>query len=245
MIKILQSSQIRDWDQYTIEHEPISSIDLMERASNKSVDVLLDLYNLQHFTIFCGPGNNGGDGLAIARILLSKGKQVTIYQIASLQYSVDCQINRNRLQEIQEIIDIREESEISFTKDTCIIDAILGTGQNRPINGYIAQLVELLNNQSLQIVSIDIPTGMLADKSSKGNIIIKANHVISFQAYKLCFFLSENAPFLGQVHITDIGLDPQYLIHTQTTHYLLEKIDIQPLLKKECHFPIKEIMEMP
>lgn len=214
-MKILSAAQVREWDQYTIQHEPIASIHLMERAAGKCVQWLEENgYTENSFSIYCGKGNNGGDGLAIARMLAEK--QITV-SVNILEFghkgTEDFQINLERLHQYLsvEIRFIQSEDHFhKLAKDEVVIDAILGSGINRPLEGLTASLVNYLNNSGCEIISIDIPSGLYTDASSRGNLVIHANHTLSFQCYKPAFLVAENAKAIGEVHILDIGLHRDY-----------------------------------
>ncbi|MDF2382191.1 NAD(P)H-hydrate dehydratase [Nostoc ellipsosporum NOK] len=222
-MKILAAAQVREWDQYTMARFSISSIDLMEKAAQACTAWIAG-----HFSediplhIFCGKGNNGGDGLAIARLLSQMGRQVTVYILEfGHKGTEDFQVNLSRVHQMA-AVDIRFLQPGSalpvFTGDVCIIDALFGTGLNRPLEGFTAELVTHLNESNEPIISIDMPSGLLADESSKGFPVIHATHTLSFQCYKRAFFAAENAVATGQVHILDIGLHPHYLNEADTNY---------------------------
>ena len=211
---ILSAEQIRAWDEFTIRNEPIASIDLMERASGECARWLEENgYTDRSFSIFCGKGNNGGDGLALARMLSDKGSIVTVYILEfGHKGTEDFQTNLARLHGLPVTIRFiqSEEHFPAIPSEDIIIDALLGSGLNRPLEGVTAGLVDHLNAIGNQIISIDIPSGLSADKSSAGNTIVKANHTLSFQCFKPAFMVAENEEHVGQVHILDIGLHPDF-----------------------------------
>ena len=215
-MKILSAEEIRLWDQYTIKHEPITSIDLMERAAAKCVDWLEENNpGDQRYSIFCGKGNNGGDGLAIARILANKDYPVTVYILEfGHKGTEDFQTNLARLHQCPEvkINFIQGEKQFhSIIPDEIIIDALFGSGLNRQLEGVTARLVEHINDCQCKIISVDIPSGMFVDRSSRNNVIVRANHTLSFQCLKPAFLVAENAEYTGEIHILDIGLDEGFL----------------------------------
>ena len=226
-MKIFSADAIRLWDQYTIEHEPISSINLMERAAAKCLDWLLHQYpDAASFGIFCGKGNNGSDGLAIARMLMQQNYPVTIYILEfGHKGTDDFQTNLARLHQLPEA-DIHfvqsEEQFHALPKKQVIIDALFGSGLNRKLDGVTAKLVTHINNSGCEIISIDIPSGLFVDHSSKGNIIIKATYTLSFQCYKTAFLVAENQESIGELHILDIGL---HNVYYNTVHCQFELID--------------------
>ena len=218
-MKIFNAEQIRNWDAYTIANEPISSINLMERAAAACCEWItnsfLPLWGRSGggFKIFCGKGNNGGDGLAIARMLLLNGKKVTVYILEfGHKGTDDFQINLQRLHELTTDIHFIQSPQYFpvIDKNEVVIDAILGTGLNKPLEGFTAELAQYINRSPATVIAIDIPSGMFADRSCKDDVTVKANHTLSFQQYKLCFLLPENEERVGDAHILDIGLHKQY-----------------------------------
>src|SRR5215470_15207074 len=208
-MKILTGDQIREWDQYTIKQEPVSSIELMERAAGKCVDWLEDKNFLQYpFRIFCGKGNNGGDGLAIARMLLQKQCMATVHILEFGHLGTeDFQSNLKRLHQ-EKGADIHfiqgEENFPELSNNELVIDALFGSGLNRPLEGITAALVEHINNSGCRVVAVDIPSGLPVDHSSKSSAIVKANHTLTFQVYKLAFLVPESGAFVREVDVLDI-----------------------------------------
>ncbi|CAL1517372.1 NAD(P)H-hydrate dehydratase [Chitinophaga sp. MM2321] len=229
-MKIFTAAQIREADAFTILHEPVSSTNLMERAAGKCVAWVEEHYTPVHpFYIFCGKGNNGGDGLVMARRLLQSGYTVTT---CLLQYghhaSEDYTHNLELLQQLYPG-SIREISQVADLPELAapgvIIDAIFGTGLNKPIEGWLAGIIHQLNDQRHRhtIIAIDISSGLMADASSINAPIIQAHHTLSFEFYKLAFLLPENAPYTGQVHILPIGLHPDYITQTPVRYHLSDR----------------------
>lgn len=242
-MKILTSEAIRQWDQYTIQHEPISSIDLMERAAGKCVEWLESKdYFERHFHIYCSKGNNGGDGLAIARMLLQKECSVKVYILEFGHLgTADFQENLQRLHEYEADIHFIQTKENFHpcAGGEIIIDCLLGSGLNRPLEGVTKELVEHMNKSGCAIISIDIPTGLSADRSSKGNVAIKANYTLSFQCYKPAFLVAENAANIGELYILDIGLHPDHYKNISSTHELIDTELIRSIFKPRNAFAHK------
>ncbi|KAK6020981.1 YjeF domain protein, partial [Ostertagia ostertagi] len=209
-MKILSAEDIRLWDQFTMQHEPITSIDLMERAALRCVDWLHEnMPGKDQFAIFCGKGNNGGDGLAIARMLALQQFQVTVYILEFGHIGTpDFQANLARLHQTEsvEIIFIQPGQAFHEIKDEIVIDALFGSGLNRQLEGMTAALVDHINNSHSTVISIDIPSGMFVDRSSKTNTVIRATHTLSFQCLKPAFLVAENEECIGALHILDIDL---------------------------------------
>jgi ADP-dependent NAD(P)H-hydrate dehydratase / NAD(P)H-hydrate epimerase len=214
-MEIFSSEQIRAWDEYTIQHEPITSVDLMERAAFSCFTWLeKNGYLGQAFSIYCGKGNNGGDGLALARMLAAQDCPVVVYILEfGHKGTDDFQLNLARLH--QTPVKVRfiqgEENFHPIDPGDVIIDALLGSGLNRVLEGMTAQLVNHINQTGNEVIAIDIPSGLFVDSSSKGNVTIKATHTLSFQCFKLALLAPENEESIGQVHILDIGLHDGYL----------------------------------
>lgn len=243
-MKILKADQVRSWDQYTIEHEPIASIDLMERAATKCFEWLDNNGWLVHsFAIFCGKGNNGGDGLAISRMLAVRGCKVSVYILEfGHKGTEDFQTNLAKLHQHPsiDIHYIQDENNFhSLPKETVIIDALFGSGLTRPLEGVTAALVDHINNSGNTIIAIDVPSGMSVDQSSKGNKIVKANYTLSFQCYKLAFLVAENAAFIGDVVILDIGLLSEFHASLETDLKLIDRSFIRSIYKPRNRFAHK------
>jgi NAD(P)H-hydrate epimerase len=211
---ILESPRIREWDRYTIQNEPIKAVDLMERAANACVKWLHENgFRGRSFSIYCGKGNNGGDGLAIARILSSLGEKVSV-QVLEFGHKGSLEFQENLVRLHTTPVPVTFISEVSslhpIPSEDVIIDALFGTGIDKPLEGLAAAVAVHINNASGNVVSIDIPSGLYPDRSSLGHTIVKATHTLSFQCLKLAFLMPENAPFMGQVHLLDIGLHPDF-----------------------------------
>ena len=234
-MQILSSSQIRAWDEFTIQHEPIASIDLMERAAANCFEWILEHYDGRSFSIFCAKGNNGGDGLAIAR-MLSSNHDVKVYILEFGHLGTeDFQTNLARLHQTGVSIKFISTNEtIPEIGEDVIIDALFGSGLNRPLEGLTAELVNHINYTGCEVVSIDIPSGLSADNSSKGNVAVKADHTLSFQCYKPAFLVAENEPYTGDIHILDIGLHPAYLEGLKPDYLFLDHS-----VAKELYVPRK------
>lgn len=240
---IFSAEQIRAWDEFTIKNEPVSSLDLMERAANACVQWFDEHHHSdQSYAIFCGKGNNGGDGLAIGRLLLNKGCKVTVYILEfGHKGTQDFQQNLARLQNMGADIRFVQTAEHfpELSPTDVIIDALLGSGLNRPLEGVTAELVAHLNKSDNQIISIDIPSGLFVDKSSKGNTVIEADHTLSFQCYKPALLVAENEKFIGDVGILDIGLHPGFLENNPPPYQWIDAGFIQSIYKPRKQFSHK------
>lgn len=240
-MKILNSEQIKAWDQYTMQHEPVASIDLMERAAAKCVEWLQENNFLeQPVSIICGKGNNGGDGLAIARILVHQNiQQLNIFILETgSQGSEDFQTNLERLHYPIRFIQ-SEKNFPSFRNKEVIIDALFGSGLNRPLDGVAEKLVEHINRSGNTIISIDLPSGLPADNAATTNAVIRSHHILTFQTTKLSFLLPANAEFIGNIHVIDIGLHPKYYESVQTNYYWVDEKMISSIYKPRNSFAHK------
>ncbi len=237
-MKIFSIEQIQNADKYTIEHEPISSLLLMERAASiiyLRIKGLVTPSNCIH--IFCGCGNNGGDGLVIARLLANDGFYPTVWltldtQNPSLENSANYQqIKNNPNITINLFSDFLINCE--SRDDNCVyIDAIFGSGLNKPLTGIFAEIVQKINEKDGLKIAIDIPSGLFADKiNSDKDVIFKSDYTFTIQFPKSSFFYTENAPFVGQWDIVEIGLHPIYINRTQTDSFYILVEDIQQILK--------------
>ena len=242
-MEILSAEQIRAWDEYTMQHEPIASIDLMERAAGSCFSWLeKNGYLGRNFSIYCGKGNNGGDGLALARLLSAQDGSVTVHILEFGHIGTDdFQINLARLH--QTPVEVRfiqgEEHFLRSQPGEVLIDALLGSGLNRPLEGVTARLVDHLNGSGNEIVSIDIPSGLFVSRSSCGNMVVRATHTLSFQVWKPAFLLPENEDWVGQVHILDIGLHPGFLAGVRSETTLLDPHIIRDIFKPRQPFSHK------
>ena len=225
-MKILSAEQIRKADEVTIAQEPIRSIDLMERASIKIKDWIVGQIPStdSRIAVFCGPGNNGGDGLAVARLLNNNDYLVDVYLLnIGPHRSPDYLANLKRLprRSYVQTYEIKEGDPLpDLSPYGVIIDAVFGSGLSRPITGYWSNVVSHINAANATRISIDIPSGVYADAPVKG-VAVAAHHTLSFQCPKLAFFMSENDHFIGQWTILDIGLDPDYLRNVATKHIVI------------------------
>lgn len=242
-MQILSTAQVKAWDEYTMKHEPISSIGLMERAATACYQWLMDNnYKGKKFVIFCGKGNNGGDGLAIARMLAQSHHHVTVYILEfGHKGTDDFQQNLARLHETTAEIKFvsNEETIQEITADEIIIDALLGSGLNRALDGLTAYLVKHINAAKNETIAIDIPTGLFLEKTSTNNTVIEADHTLSFQCYKLAFLVAENEKFIGELHLLDIGLHKDYLGTISSRFKLIDKQTISNIIKPRKKFSHK------
>ncbi len=235
-MKILNVEQIRATDAYTIQNEPIESHDLMERAANAFVNCFVKKYvSTRSVHIFCGVGNNGGDGLCIGRLLYLRGYKVQVYVVRfSPKASSDFLLNEQRCHKITNIRVheiITETNFNNFNQQDLIIDALFGSGLSRPITGFTAHLIQQLNNSGCPIIAVDMPSGLYADKATpKDATVIQAQHTICFELPKLAFMFPQNYPYVGTWQAPSIGLHTAFMNRQNTAFYYFSEILAQSLL---------------
>ncbi|QXV66680.1 NAD(P)H-hydrate dehydratase [Mucilaginibacter sp. 21P] len=245
MLPLLTAKQIRDADAFTIANEPISSVDLMERASKAFVGWFVNHFQdkQQSIAVYCGTGNNGGDGLAIARILGEHGfKNLTVKVIRfSDKPSNDFNTNLERLQATHIKITEINKGETDFSEQAdIIIDALLGSGLNKPLAGDYKNLVEHLNKLDTTVVAVDVPTGFYTDAEiPKEATILKTDITITFQQPKINFLLPESGPYIDCCEVVKIGLSEEFINAVDTPYYLVEREDIRKILKPRKRFSNK------
>ncbi|RKS53223.1 hydroxyethylthiazole kinase-like uncharacterized protein yjeF/hydroxyethylthiazole kinase-like uncharacterized protein yjeF [Gillisia mitskevichiae] len=245
-MKIFDIAQLAEADRVTIEKQEISSTELMERAATLVFnDIHSKLNGAQiPIKIFCGIGNNGGDGLVIGRLLLEHGYQVLVYVVNySNKRSEDFLLNYDRIKEVSNNWPSAIKGEKDFpeiSEKDFIIDAMFGIGLNRPLEDWVGKLVQHINNSNAFTVSIDMPSGMFADKiPNNKQPAIKANVTITFQSPKLIFFLPQAAEYVGDMQVIDIGLDREYLAKAIVNKQLINKPEARLLYKPRTNFSHK------
>jgi len=247
MKKLFETSKIRELDAYTIENEPITSIDLVERAANVFVNEFCRRYTSHHTRIyvFAGQGNNGADALAIARLLNEQGYYVFTYLINPTgMLSPECETNKNRLksEDYQRLIEIEKKFiPPKLEPQDIIIDGIFGSGLNRPLEGGFAKIVDYINHSESTVVSIDIPSGLFGDDNKNNNPqhIIQADLTLTFEFPKLSFLMPENAMYVGEWKELPIGIHPDAYVKTKTSYGLITDEDVASLIKKRERFAHK------
>ncbi len=245
-MKLFTTKQIAELDKFTIENEPILDIDLMERAAMQITNWLVHKFsNEQKMVIFAGPGNNGGDALAIARQLADLDYLCEVYL---LDFGKDLKgspaINWQRLVvqntvHLIKITNINEFPEIQL--NDIIIDGMFGSGLTRRLKGVSAEIVQKINRLKNQVVAIDIPSGLMGEDNS-GNIgenIIEADYTLTFQFPKISFLLTENKKYVGSWKVLPIGLHPDGIRKTPSNFYFIEKSDIVESVPRRSTFQHK------
>ncbi|MDX1270399.1 NAD(P)H-hydrate dehydratase [Bizionia paragorgiae] len=245
-MKIFTKEQIYAGDTETAKKQNISSADLMERAG-------IQIFNWLHVRmqgaqvpihVFCGIGNNGGDGLVVARHLITHGYNVHTYVVnCSTKRSKDFLVNYDRIKSVTKewptLLNCKEDFPAIDANDI-IVDAVFGIGINRPVDAWVKGLFNHFRASKAYTLSIDIPSGLHTDQiPSDLESVVSAAHTLSFQTPKLVFFLPETAGFTVQWEVLNIGLDPEYLFNTQTEAELIGKNEVLPLYKPREKFSHK------
>jgi len=245
-VKILSTTQIREADAFTIKNEPIASLLLMERAAIACVQWILPmLVKDQQIRIFCGPGNNGGDGLVIARLLSAAGFNIKVYHTGShANHTEDFLTNFDELknQGLAGIEEISDSSSLPVIEpEDLVIDALFGSGLARPVSGIFGSIISCINNSGAITIAIDVPSGLFCDSYSdpRAGKIVQAAFTLCFQQPRLAFFFPENEDFVGEWEVLDIGLHPEFLEAVITNNNLLQENDIWPMLKARPRFAHK------
>ena len=245
-MKFFTCSQISEIDQLTIRLEPISSVDLMERASQQLADwIIQHIEKDKSFYIFAGPGNNGGDALALARLLSGQNFNCRVFLTTfGRELKGDPAKNWQRLKDQNKVTLNQIDSESTFpeiSENAVVIDGLFGSGLNKPLEGLAAKLVQHINQSKATVISIDIPSGLFGEDNSGNELsgVIKANYTLSFQFPKLSFLFPENSNFVGNWKILPIGLHPEAILQTKTNFYYLSKTYLSGILNKRAKFSHK------
>ncbi|MCD4772101.1 MAG: NAD(P)H-hydrate dehydratase [Bacteroidales bacterium] len=245
-MKILPIEKVRQADAYTIKNEPIKSTDLMERAGTQIYNWIINhIEKSQTVKVFCGLGNNAGDGLVVARLLVGKKYKVQLNVIRfSKKTSDDFETNYKRLEKLKglEINNINKVDKIpEIYKNDIIVDAIFGSGLSRPVEGFIGDVILKINRSKALIIALDAPSGLFCDESSinhKGKII-EADYTLTFQFPKYAFLFPENDKYVGKWEVLPIGLHKDFIDSVEVKNYLIEKNDCLKILKKRNKFSHK------
>lgn len=242
-MKIFSGLQIKKWDAFTILNQSISSIQLMENAASFCVNWLVENYSVHHpIIIFCGTGNNGGDGFAIARLLYHKGFDVNVFVDPNSNYSENALINFERCKDITgiDILDFGTLNQYVFKENSIIIDSLFGIGLNRNIEGETADVISFLNDLKLPKVSIDIPSGLMADQITAAHaVIFKADHTLTFEAWKKSMLHPEAGIFCGEIHVLDIALSDEFYVNEITNNNVIDDVLISEIYKTRKEFSHK------
>lgn len=249
-MKIFTAAQIHELDNYTITHEPIKSIDLMERAAKTITRAIMDEWtDRTPMVIFAGPGNNGGDALAVARLLAEENYKVSVYLFnIHNKLSDDCAANKQRLIDSKRVGHFTEVT-LNFdppelTEDMVVIDGLFGSGLNKPLIGGFASLVKYINQCPAKVVSIDIPSGLMCEDNTYNihSNIIRADLTLTLQQKKLSMMMADCQKYIGRLRVLDIRLSKEYIDKTEANCRILEEQDVRRLLMPRDDFAHKGAM---
>lgn len=239
-MKVVTSKQMRELDRLTIEKIGIPGTTLMENAGVAVVRALEKYFPQEcdgAFALFCGKGNNGGDGFVIARHLHNRGVKTRVYLFAEArELKDDALVNFKIIDkmglDIQEIKDINALKDDSFlTHSSVVIDALLGTGLSKPPQGLYKEAIEVINRLDKLTVSVDLPSGIMADSGLVAGSAVRADLTVTFGLPKLCFFLFPSAHYAGQLVVADISIPKDLLENSDFKIELLEREVLAGILR--------------
>ncbi len=246
-MKIFSREQIAHIDQQTKILEPILEIDLMERASNALFEWLIAHNQVSsRIAVIAGTGNNGGDALAVARMMISTNIHVDVYlpELGGKRSEAN-QINLERLAEMANVsmVKLAERHELpDLSRYDLLIDGLFGSGLNRPLEGFARIVIDWMNQSGVETVSIDLPSGLMCDENSENDgAIVCATHTLSLGLPKLALFFSENQPWIGNWEIIHFGLSEQAIGEAVTNYLFLDQPMACSLLKRRKMFSHKGI----
>lgn len=245
-MKILNTAQIRAWDAYTIENEPVTSVELMNRAAKAFVEWFVSVFRDPHrpVTIFAGTGNNGGDGVAAARLL-----HWQMYDVKLVVFDYNDKHSADFIAQISALPgDLQprflnspdELNSLDIPENAVLVDALFGSGLSRPLGGIWAQTIDFIHAlPHTSVVAIDLPSGLFADRHTPGHTVVHATHTFTFETPKPAFFFPENSEALGRWAYGSIGLHPDFYAATETPFYYLTREDATALLRPRGKFSHK------
>jgi NAD(P)H-hydrate epimerase len=242
-MKVLTATQLAQLDAYTIEHEPISSLDLMERAAHALTEAITGISKTDSsFVVFAGPGNNGGDALAVARLLSARFGNVKAYLFnIGGHLSPECEKNRDRLLNEPSSVEFHEITSQfdlpSLSEQDIVVDGLFGIGLNKPVTGGFAMLIKFINRSQATVVSIDVPSGLMCEDNTSNYRahIIRADYTFTLQAIKPSFLMADNQEFLGKWQVLDIGL-LEHDCPISVQYHTSDLSTIKPLLRSRDQY---------
>lgn len=244
-MKLFNTSQIKELDNLTCTLEGLSSLELMDRAAMALYQrIRKKVLRTQSVLVVSGPGNNGGDGLAIGRLLLDEGYPVTIVLCEQFKLSADAAVQLKRLKSSfpQTVYTLENADKLAVFEDReVVIDAVFGSGLNRPLKGFYADVVQWINRQKAFKIAIDLPSGLLGEdnRSTLSENIVRADLVLGLQFPRLAFLMAENEPFMKDWELVDIDLHPKAIENMDTPYTFTEREEMHLLLKKRSRFSHK------
>lgn len=219
-MKACYVSEMRAVDRAASEKGSVPSVVLMENAAIACVNELRkdfpDLGN-KRAAVFCGKGNNGGDGFAVARHLYRAGADVSVYLVCGNEFSGDAKINFDIIKKMNINIDVISDTEnlkYLVRSHDIIIDAIYGTGIHGTLGGISYDVINEINENSKYTLSVDVPSGMDSDSGEICGTMIRADKTVTFAAYKVGMLMFPAADCVGEIVVADISV-PDYILEEQ------------------------------
>lgn len=246
-MKIFASNVIREIDIATCEAQKIDSIELMERAAEQVCKEVKKLFSpSQRIVVVAGPGNNGGDALAVARLLFEqeyKKLEVFLFNVVG-KLSHDCDEERKRLLSAGGInfTEVKRDFMPPYlSENDVVIDGLFGTGLRQPLQGGFVSVAKLINESKAFVISIDMPSGLFGEWNEHVNFnnMVHANVTFTFQVPRLAFFFPENAEVVGEWKLLDIMLDDAKMRELPSEFTLVEAGSVSPLLRQRRKFTAK------
>lgn len=244
MLPVLTADQVRKADALTMQHQGISSLELMERAALKCTQWLVAneprwCMDKVGYVVICGPGNNGGDGLAIARLLAGCGRRVQVLRPKGKSFSRDNELNYKRLTSSVEIIEEGKIEAVLKSEQVLVVDALFGSGLNRPLEGQWNELIGIINSARCPVVSIDLPSGASADGEVWNEaLVIRSDITLGLGCLKPAYLFREFGRWIGHLEVLSIGLHFDELISAVNGLFMTEHqdiVDLVPLWTKHAH----------
>jgi len=240
MKKILTPNQLHLVDQQTISKEGINSLELTKRASSAALIAMLEDYSelLKDPVVFvCGKGNNGADGLQIAKLLQQLGAKPLIYLLQSAEYSPD---NLSSQKELAHILPFSLNDEIILPEHGFVVDCLFGFGLKKELDSSWGPLIDRINSFQGTVLSIDMPSGLASDTSLLvDSSCVQADKVYTFELPKWSLLMPENAKYVPAFRIVSIGLDQEAIQSMETQNYYLEMEDAQERIIPRSKFSHK------
>ncbi|GEO06223.1 bifunctional NAD(P)H-hydrate repair enzyme [Adhaeribacter aerolatus] len=243
-MKILTALQIREADQRTIAEENIPSAALMERAANAFTEWFTRKFpdTGKNILICCGPGNNGGDGLAIARMLHALDYAATVWIVApENKFSPDFLTNQERLPAAIPVTNIKQTSDFPEASEfNLVLDGLFGTGLSRSVTGIYAEIIQHINHLPAQVIAIDVPSGLYTEAPNQlGDAIVQADYTLSFEVPKLAFLLAQNEKYVGEWYLVAINLSPAFLADVTTDKFIFTREQVTQIIQPRRKFSHK------
>lgn len=244
-MKILNQEQIYSVERRTVQSQGISSLELMARAAHALFESITS--NLKDRSIpinlFCGTGNNGGDGLALGRLLLQAGFKIKVYVVGfSAKVSPEFKANLDALSADTLVpVFLTEDSELpEIEVNSILVDAIFGIGLNRKPDPWVCALIQHINASKTTVFSVDIPSGLPMDQLPVSmNCIVKSDAVLGIGIPKLPYFLPDFGPYIGGIKILDIGLDTGFIASLHSRYEVIDEMSVRSLYKKRLRYSHK------